>query len=126
MSGREHLPIEDDPTSLEEAEAEGRVPIGEEPTAVQRFGTTAEEQRRGDTLAHRLLEEEPDVAGVAAPAPPPQLTAVGDASPDAEDDDADLTADVAPGDADDAPELAAMQVMDEDEVGGMTDHAERG
>ena len=28
--------------------------------------------------------------------------------------------------ADDAPELAAMQVMDEDEVGGMTDHAERG
>ena len=63
MSGREHLPIEDDPTSLEEAEAEGRVPIGEEPTAVQRFGTTAAEQRRGDTLAHRLLEEEPDVAG---------------------------------------------------------------
>ena len=53
MSGREHLPVEDDPTSLEEAEAEGRVPIGEEPTAVQRFGTTAAEQRRGDTQIGR-------------------------------------------------------------------------
>lgn len=113
MSGREHLPVEDDPTSLEEAEAEGRITIGEEPAVAQRFGTTAEEQRRGDTLAHRLLEEEPDIEGVAAPPPAPQLTAVGDEAPDAVDDDPDLAADVVPGDADDAPELAAMHVVDE-------------
>lgn len=123
MSARDHLPIDEDPTSLEEAE--GRVELGGEPLGTRRFGTTAAEQRRGDTLGHRLLEEEPDVEGVAAPPPAPQLTASGDEAPDAEDVDAALDADVVAGDADDAPEVAAMQVLDEDEVGGMTDHPER-
>ena len=40
-------------------------------------------------------------------------SAVGDEAPDAVDDDPDLAADVVPGDADDAPEVAAMHVVDE-------------
>lgn len=32
------------------------------PTAVDRFGTTAAEQRRGESLDERLAEEEPDVS----------------------------------------------------------------
>jgi hypothetical protein len=59
---------DDDSKATEEGpslrEADGPDPASlpaDHPTAVNRFGTTAEEQRQGQSLADRLAQEEPDV-----------------------------------------------------------------
>ncbi len=63
---------DDDSTADERAdstrEADGRSPAAlpaereDGPMALEEFGTTAEEQRRGEPLAGRLIREEPDPA----------------------------------------------------------------
>lgn len=50
----------DDPTGVEEIDRGEPLIPADSPTAVQAFGTTAEEQRRGESLDRRLAEEEPD------------------------------------------------------------------
>lgn len=40
---------------------EGLVPPGDRPLGAEEFGTTAEEQRRGETLADRVAREEPEI-----------------------------------------------------------------
>lgn len=54
-------PASDDPTGVEQIEqGEPLIPT-DSPVAVQSFGITAEEQRRGPSLDRRLDEEEADV-----------------------------------------------------------------
>jgi hypothetical protein len=59
---------DDDSTAYDDTEtgreADGPDPAAlpaDHPVAVDRFGTTAEEQRAGDSLDYRLSQEEPDV-----------------------------------------------------------------
>jgi len=52
----------DDARSPREADGPSPAPLpGDRPMGVDRFGTTPEEQRRGNSLDQRLAEEEPDV-----------------------------------------------------------------
>lgn len=53
-------PASDDPTGVEEIDQGEPLTPADAPIAVQAFGTTAEEQRRGESLDRRLSEEEPD------------------------------------------------------------------
>src|SRR5688572_9548844 len=65
---------DDDSTAYDDVES-GRAADGPDPAAlpsdfplaVDRFGTTAEEQRRGESLDDRLAQEEPDVAAAVDP-----------------------------------------------------------
>lgn len=76
---------DDDSTADERAdsirEADGRSPAAlpaereDGPVALDEFGTTAEEQRRGEPLAGRLIREEPDSA------PPPTGPEMADDQP---------------------------------------------
>lgn len=50
----------DDPTGVEEIDRGEPLIPADSPMAVQAFGTTAEEQRRGESFDRRLAEEEPD------------------------------------------------------------------
>jgi hypothetical protein len=63
---------------------EGIVPPGTDARAVDRFGTTAAEQARGDVLEQRLGEEEADEPSAAvADDDPGQLAATGDVEEEA-------------------------------------------
>lgn len=56
---------EDDPAGVHQVEEGGSVldsDTPDAPMAVQEFGVTAEEQRRGEPLGRRLDEEEPEAA----------------------------------------------------------------
>lgn len=76
---------DDDSTADERAssarEADGPAPAAlpaereDGPLALDEFGTTAEEQRRGESLAGRLVREEPDTA------PPPSAADLSDPRP---------------------------------------------
>jgi hypothetical protein len=72
---------DDDSTAYDEVEtgraADGPDPAAlpsDHPLAVDRFGTTAEEQRAGDSLDDRLAQEEPDVPIIPAPGGGPEET----------------------------------------------------
>ncbi|HKG51760.1 MAG TPA: DUF5709 domain-containing protein [Actinomycetales bacterium] len=75
----------------------------ERPRGVEAFGTTATEEREGESLEERLRQEEPDPA-----------MAVDD--PLADTDEVDDTADGEPGGAEGA--LEADEFLDEGQVGG--------
>lgn len=53
-------PASGDPTGVEEIDQAEPLAPADSPVGVQAFGTTAEEQRRGESLDRRLAEEEPD------------------------------------------------------------------
>jgi hypothetical protein len=95
---------------------EGLLPPGDEPRAVESFGTTADEQREGEPLEERLEDEVPD----GNPAEPPHMGRLvepgsgitdrekNEVAEEAKNDRAGLTA-----------EEEAMQ--EEEEPGGLTD-----
>ena len=59
----EGLPaIEDNPPGIDgQNDNEGMIPPGDEPMAVDQWGTTQREERLQEPLAERVLREEPDV-----------------------------------------------------------------
>ena len=97
----------------------GDMPLGDQPTGVASWGTTANEEARGEPLEVRLMQEEPDVIS-AADDVPGQLLEPG-AEDGIADTEATMVAEVNPVLEDSlAPEEAAMHVVDE-LPGGTTD-----
>lgn len=96
---------------------EGLIPPTDEPQAVDSFGTTAEEQRRGRPLDDRLEAEVPDrPQGDDHARPVGQLSQEDDQEPDREprliaEESDELMAGI-------PAEEAAMHAVDEDEIGG--------
>ena len=94
---------------------EGLLIPGDEPVAVDEPGTTATEQREGESLEERLDEEAPD-AEPGVRRPPGRLREQGRGLTDQEKD---VIADEAEGDNEGATaEEAAMRI--EDDPGGVT------
>lgn len=84
---REGIPALEEPVNADE----GIIPPGEHPRAVDEFGTTAEEQRRGESLAQRQAQLTPETQ----PAPtssPGRLVADGDEGPTDVDAEKDMVA----------------------------------
>ena len=98
---------------------DGIVPPGTSPGAVDRFGTTAAEQLRGDSLSDRLATELPDAPSAGGmPDDAGQLTQEGDAEPDTEKE---LVAHEYEDVAGEQPEEAAMREVPEGRVPGAYD-----
>jgi hypothetical protein len=104
---------DDDSSANDEVEtgrwADGPSPAplpADQPVAVNRYGTTAEEQRSGTPLDQRLAEEEPDF-GADDPADPPRD----------ENDEADEALDVEPA-YDPHSKVSLYDRDDFDDVGG--------
>jgi hypothetical protein len=94
---------------------EGLLPPGDEPRAAEGFGTTAEEQREGESLDEKLAEEVPDRE-------PPRRTSMGrliDPGSGVADQEKDEIAEEA---EEDLSGLSAEEaaLRDEEEPGGLT------
>jgi hypothetical protein len=94
---------------------EGLLPPGDEPQAAEGFGTTAEEQREGESLDEKLEEEAPD-GDLEEPRQMGRLVEPGSGVSDREKDE------VAEEAEDDRAGLSAEEaaMRDEDEPGGLT------
>ena len=95
---------------------EGLLPPGDEPRAAEGFGTTAEEQREGESLEERLEEEAPD-RQAGEPPHMGRLVEEGSGVTDREKDEVAEEAD------DDRAGLTAEEaaMREDEEPGGLTD-----
>ena len=102
---REGIPTLEEPVNVDE----GMIPPGDSPRGADEFGTTAAEQRRGESLAQRDAQTEPDVGpGGAGERATERMIADGDEGPGDVDDEKDVVAEEAaqPGTAPSAEEAA--------------------
>lgn len=102
---REGIPTLEEPVNVDE----GMIPPGDSPRAADEFGTTAAEQRRGESLAQRDAQREPEVGGATdGTTNADRMLADGDDGPGDVDDEKDVVAEEIdqPGTAPSAEEAA--------------------
>lgn len=91
---------------------EGVAPPNDEPQATVDFGTTAAEERKGESLDDRLAREEPDRQR-ARPGREREQVQVADPQGTRDDDEKDLIGEAAPVDGALQPEEQAMRIEGE-------------
>jgi len=108
--------LQDGYPEQEWAEDPQQAPVpGDEPMAVDDFGTTAEEQRQGESLEGRLSREEPEAGAPGADATSPTVGRLVQEDEGVRDDteSEEIAQDVGPDTGGFTAEEAAMHVEDE-------------
>lgn len=105
------------------AQREGMIPPGTDAQTVDRFGTTAAEQARGEHLSQRLEAEFPDADAEIVRDDPGQMTTTGDAETDDEGTLVATDFEDAPGQP---PEDEAVRIVEKGAVPGATDRGDDG